>query len=414
MPTRIYNSPNPGMMIPSQWQRWLWCVLLFSQLSAATDWHQHVAELSAKISAITGPGVVALNMANQSSLGSSDAEEIRRELVSALEPAGVKVWQPDQASATIKLTLSQNLQDYVWVAEVQQGAAESHVVFVSMPRPNLPIAAQNVPPLTLRATQLFSQPEPMLDVALLEGNPQRVAVLGRSAVTLHEMQNGSWSLVQSLPITSPNPLPRDARGRIILRKDHLFDVYLPGLICQSSRSTPLQMSCSPSDDPWPLAPDSAGLSAFFSPTRNFFTGALVPGIGKQNSAPPFYSAAPIPRTNYMLWVFAGVDGQLHLLDGFNQQSPGRIRWGSDVAAVHAACRATWQILADSPETDSADSIQAFEFADREPAVVSPKLALNGSVTALWTAPGESSAIAIYRDFATGNYEALQLNLDCGR
>jgi hypothetical protein len=414
MPTRIYNSPNPGMMIPSLWLRWVLCVLFFSQLSQAADWHQHIAELSAKISAITGPGVVALAVTNESSISSSDAEEIRRELVAALGPAGIKVWQPDQASATIKLTLSENLQDYVWVAQVQQSTADAHVVFVSMPRPYLAPAAQNVPPLTLRATQLISQPEPILDVALLEGNPQRILVLGRSAVTLQEMQNGSWTLVQSLPITSPNPLPRDARGRIVLRKDHLFDVYLPGLICQSSRSSPLQMTCSPSDDPWPLAPESAGLSAFFSPTRNFFTGALVPGIAKQNSAPPFYSAAPIPRTNYVLWLFAGVDGQLHLLDGFNQQTPGRIRWGSDVAAVHAGCRSDWQVLADSPEIDSTDSIQAFEFADREPAAVSPKLTLNGNLTALWTAPGETSAMAVYHDFATGNYEALQLNLDCGR
>lgn len=414
MPTRIYNSPNPGMMIPSLWLRWLLCVLFFSQLSAAADWHEHVNELSAKISAITGPGVVALTVSNQSSISSSDVEEIRRELVSSLEPAGIKVWQPDQASGTIKLTLSENLQEYVWVAQVQQGSADNHVVFVSMPRTYLTALAQNAPPLTLRATMLISQPEPILDVKLLEGNPQRALVLGRTAVTLQQMQNGTWTLLQSLPITSPNPLPRDARGRIVLRRDHLFDVYLPGLICQSSRSTPLQMACSPTDDPWPLAPESAGLSAFFSPTRNFFTGALVPGIGKQNSAPPFYSAAPIPRTNYMLWVFAGVDGQVHLLDGFNQQTSGRIRWGSNVAAVHPACRPDWQVLADSPEIDSTDSIQAFEFADREPAAVSPKLTLNGDVTALWTAPGESSAIAVYHDFATGNYEALQLNLDCGR
>jgi hypothetical protein len=219
-------------------------------------------------------------------------------------------------------------------------------------------------------------------------------------------------MIQSLAISSPNPLPRDDRGRIFIRKDHLFDAYLPGLICHSTNSAPLSMRCSPSEDPWPL--QSQGLSAFFSPARNFFTGALIPGIGKQNSAPPFYSAAAIPRANYSLWIIAGLDGQVHLLDGINQQVLTRIHWGSDVAAVHPACRPDSLVLADAADSEATESIQAFEVPDREPAAVSPKLSLNGKVTALWSTPDGANAIAVYQNFSTGNYEALQLNFDCGR
>jgi hypothetical protein len=415
MPTRIYNSPNPGMMIPPLWLRWALCPLLFlPQLSAAADWHQPVSQLSAQIAGLIGPGVVALTVNNRSSITQSDAEQIRREMATALESSGVHVWQPDQAAAHIQLTLSENLQDYVWFAQVQQGSADTHVFLLSMPRPTMTPAGDNASAVTIRATSLISQPDPILDVTVLEGTPPRLLALGRTSITLEERQGSSWTVVQSLPITSPNALPRDARGKILVRRDHLFDAYLPGLVCQSANTTPLQMTCSASDDPWPVAPDSFGLSAFFSPTRNFFTGALVPGIAKQNSAPPFYSAAPVPRSNYVVWVFAGLDGQVHLLDGFNQQVLGRVRWGSNLAGVHAACRPGWQLLADSAETESADSIQAFEFADREPAAVSPKLALNGSVTALWPTAAADSAIAVYRNSQTGNYEALQLSLDCSR
>jgi hypothetical protein len=174
------------------------------------------------------------------------------------------------------------------------------------------------------------------------------------------------------------------------------------------------MNCSPSDDPWPLGPENSGVAAFFSPARNFFTGALVPGIGRQRSAPPFYSAAAVPRANYLLWIFAGLDGQIHLLDGFNQQVLAKVRWGSDVASVHAPCRSDWQVLADLAETEAPDAIQAFEFLDREPVPVSAKLNLNGSVTALHAGPGDGAALAIYRNSATGNYEALELNFDCTR
>jgi hypothetical protein len=244
--------------------------------------------------------------------------------------------------------------------------------------------------------------------------PQQILVLGRGAVTLQELQSGHWAVLQSLAISSPNPLPRDARGQIILRKDHLFDAYLPGLICHSNNSTPTTMNCTPSDDPWPLGAETFGLSAFFSPARNFFTGALVPGIGKQKSAPPFYSAAALPRSNYVLWVFAGLDGQVHLLDGFNQQLLTRVHWGSDIAAVHATCRPDWQVLVDIADSETADSLQLFEFADREPAPASPKLALNGRLTALRAAPGGENAIAVYQNSNTGNYEAVQVDFDCAR
>jgi hypothetical protein len=413
MQTAVYNSPNLEMTRLSSRLRWALCLcILFSQLSFATDWHDPVSQLAAKITAATGPGVVALEIYNRSSISSADADEIRREITASLATAGVRVWQPDQAAANIKLTLSENLQEYVWVAEIQAGATDAKVLLVSTPRTNFAVAAPNAPPITIRPTPLVSQADPILDVAIAENNPPRIIVLGRAAVTIQEFANQHWSIVQTLAITSPTPLPRDARGRIFLRKDRLFDAYLPGLICHSTNSAPLAMSCAPSEDPWPL--QAQGISAFFSPARNFFPGALIPGIGKQNSAPPFYSAATVPRANYSLWIFAGLDGQVHLLDGINQQVLGKVHWGSNVAAVHPGCRPDSLVLADAADSEPAESIQAFEFADREPAAVSPKLPINGSITALWSTPSAESAIAVYKNSSTGNYEALQLNLDCGR
>jgi hypothetical protein len=408
----IYNSPNPGMNFPSSCVRRALCLcLLVSRVGLAADWRQPVSELTEKITAITGPGVVALELVNRSSISSADTEEIRRELTSSLATSGVRVWQPDQAADTIQLTLSENLEEYVWVAEIHGARTDKNVLVVSLPRPDSAVLTENLPPVTIRRTLLVSQPEPILDVAVVEGTPRRALVLGRNSVAIEELENGRGSVIESLPVSSPKTLPR---GRIFLGKDHAFDAYLPGLICRSTSSTPLGMKCSPSDDPWPLGPENSGVAAFFSPARNFFTGALVPGIGRQRSAPPFYSAAAIPRANYLLWILAGLDGQIHLLDGFNQQVLAKVRWGSDVASVHAPCRSDWQVLADLAETEAPDAIQAFEFLDREPVPVSAKLNLNGGVTALRAGPGEGAGLAIYRNSATGNYEALELNIDCTR
>jgi hypothetical protein len=415
--TAVYNARNPEMVCNSSPVRWAWCLLvLFSQVAQAADWRRPEAQLAEKIAAITGPGVVALEVANRSSIGASEIEQIRRGLIASLADSGVRILAAEQAAAIVHVTLSENLQNYVWVAEIQQGTNDASVAIVTTLRPDSAINPQTAPPLTLHATPLISQPEPILDVAILEGNPRRMLALGENAVTVFEFvtNDGHWLSGQSLAISHDRPLPRDVRGRIVLRKDHLFDAYLPGMICRSTNASPLTLNCSRSDDPWPLQTDDFEVSGFFAPARNFFTGALVPGIGQQKLAPAFYSAAALPRGKYALWIFAAVDGHLHLLDGMNHQVEANIHWGSDLAGVHAPCRQDWQVLAASAGSGSDDSVQAFEFADREPAPVSQALQLKGTISALWTARSGDSATAVSRNSETGNYEAVQLTLTCSQ
>jgi hypothetical protein len=408
-----YNSRKLKMLFSS---RVLGTLICFAMVATAfaSDWRTPEAQLAGKIVAVTGPGVVALEVTSWSSISSADVEQIRAELTSLLANSGVRVWQPDQAAATIKLTLSENLQQYVWVAQIQQAANQESVVIVSVPRPASSVAAQNSQPLNLHATPVISEAEPILDFAVLEGSPRRLLVLGATAVTIHEFKDGRWLAGQSLPIKIPVPLPRDLRGRLFLRKDHLFDVFLPGLVCRSSGSAPLNMNCQQSDDPWPIQTEDAGLSGFFSPTRNFFTGALVPGILKQRSAPAFYSAAGIPRQNYTLWLFTAVDGTMHLLDGINDQVAARVHWGSDIAGVRSACRPSAQVVATMQQEDGRDSLQAFEVPDREPLAVSQKLPTSGNVTALWTSQAGDGITAVVRNSENGNYDALQISLSCAQ
>jgi len=415
LPAAVYNSRNPEMPCSLSRLRWIWCLLfLVPHFAQAADWRRSESQLAEKIAAITGPGVIALEVANRSSISSADADQIRRGLADSLANSGVRIFEPDQAAAVVKVTLSESLQNYVWVAEIQQGANDANVAIVAAARPDTAINAQNALPIALRATPLISQTEPILDAAILEGNPRRVLALGGNAVTVYEFKDGHWLPGQSLPIAHERTLPRDARGRIMLRKDHIFDAYLPGMICRSTNASPLTLNCLRSDDPWPLQTEDLGVSAFFAPARNFFTGALVPGIGQQKSAPAFYSAAALLRNKYTLWILAGVDGQLHLLDGLNHQVAANVHWGSDLAGLHAACRQDWQVLAASAGSGPGDSLQVFEFPDREPVPVSGPLELTGPITALWPSSSADSAIAISRDSETGNYDAVQLTLTCGQ
>jgi hypothetical protein len=396
--------------------RVLLLAILFSMVSTtlALDWRGAEQELARKIAAATGPGAVSVDVTNHSSLSKKDSDEISRGLRAQLEGLGVRIVKPEQAAATVAISLSENLQSYVWVAEIHQGAAEFSVVMVSTPRVDAPAFVRETPALTIRRTPIWSQEQPILDVAVLEeaSGPSHIAVLDPEKFAFYRLADGRWQPEQSLPITHSRPWPRDMRGRLIPRQDHLFDIYLPGLFCQSASSPSLSLVCHSSDDPWPLSQQFA-LGGFYATTRNFFTGVLSPGLGKQTSTAKFYAAAPLPRPTYTLWIFAGVDGTIRLLDGITEQT-AQLNWGSDLASIKTTCGSGWQVLATRPGDNSGDSVRAFEFPDRDPVAVSPALDFSGGITALWTEAKGGSAIAVSRNAEMGNYEAFRLAVACGQ
>jgi hypothetical protein len=397
----------------------------------ATDWSSSEQELARKIVAATGPGVVALTFQNMSSLGHRDNEIVENGLRSALQGLGLRFASADQSAATVKITLSENVTSYVWVAQIRQSAGEAAVAMISLARPEGSSAVRESVPLTLEKISLWTQSNPILDVAVLEENPAptHIAVLDGEKVALYRQQNGKWQQAQILRIAHTRPWPRDLRGRLIFGRDHLIDVYLPGVFCSSTASQ-VTLSCRESDDPWPLVPvvlttgkssvlPNAGANnanalpqtkAFFASTRNFFTGVVTPGVGKLTAVPKFYSAAPLPREKYTLWIFSATDGQIHLIDGVSDQiATGG--WGSDLAGLRTECGAGWQVLAGT-SGEEGDSLRAYEFPDRDPVAVTSALDFPGPITALWTEAKGDTAVAVIKNRETGSYEAFRLALAC--
>jgi hypothetical protein len=445
MRSAVYNSAIPDVILNTV-NRAFPSILRIAQLffvvmwpvmiGQAADWNGPEQQLARKIVAVTGPGAVALTVENRSSLGKRDSEIIQNGVHVALEALGLRFVKPEQAAATVAISLSENSMSYVWVAEIRQGTGDAAVVLVSAPRPEGPTTSRDSVPLTLSKIPLWTQDDPILDVSVLEESsaPTLIAVLDPNKISLYRQQRGKWQLQQELPITHQRPWPRDLRGRLVPARDHWFDVYLPGAICASGAASAPTLNCHDSEDPWPLISGtlnggaaaffpSAGLAsgastvvpqmkAFFAPTRNFFTGVLTPGTGKFTTVPKFYSGALLPREKYILWLFATTDGQTHLIDGVSDQVL-RLGWGSDLASVRTACGAGWQVLSSSPD-QVGDSVRAYEFPDRDPVAVSPAIDFSGPVTALWTESRGDTAIAVARNRETGSYEAYRLAMACGQ
>ena len=371
-------------------------------------------QLAHKIASVSGPGAVALDITNRSSLDDKAVREVRSALEAQLRTEGVRTANADESMGSVQVTLSESIREYVWAAEIVIGSDERGVVLTSAPRAQAAGVPSSTMPLALRKSFLLTQEQPILDAALVEmsGGP-RLLVLDAGQVAIYRQQGGRWEREASLAITHSRIFPRDLRGRLLLRRDHLFDAYLPGTICRSSGGAPLTLVCNDSNDPWPLTADDSGVRAFFAPARNFFTGALSPGIGKVSNAPSFYWAAALPRSNYTLWILAAVDGSIHMLDGMTDQVIRGAKWGSQLAAVRSSCGSGAQLLVTEAGDPEQDSVRAVEIPDREPVAASSPAEFDGPIGALWTEGSGNGAIAIVKRLDTGWYEAYRISVSCG-
>jgi hypothetical protein len=422
----------------------LFSLLIFSSLLFASTFTDTARQFADRISTIAGPGAIALDVMNRSSLDEKSAGEIRTALEGQLHDRGVRTVSADQSMGTVSVVLSESLREYVWTAEISIGTDQPRLALISFPRPPSSVFVGPSLPIKLEKTLLFSQSQPILDAVVIDvgeglsrdardSASARLLVLGADHVGIYHQVPGLrgdpggidlpktavWQLESSLPIPHIRTFPRDLRGRLILRRDRVFDVYLPGVFCRSSTFAPLRLDCNSSDDPWPLTADETGpnaIRAFYAPARNFFTGALSPGIGRISNAPAFYSAAGIPRGDYTLWVITAVDGSLHLIDGVTDQLLRNANVGSEIAYVTLNCVRHGQILiTDAGEPNhnrDRDTLRAIEIPDRDPVVVSPALEFNGSITALWSGWSRFDAVAVTHREDTGQYEAYRISTTC--
>jgi hypothetical protein len=409
------------------------CVLLAFAMSAqAADWGGPEQELARKIFAVTGPGPIIVSVENRSTLGRRDSEVIQNGLQHELQALGMRLVKNQQAVNPVVISLSENPASYVWVAQTRTSSGESAVVMVAAPRPGNSTTHESVP-MSLRKISLWTQDSQILDVAVLEEGaaPARIAVLDADRVSIFRMQAGKWQTEQTLGIVHVRPWPRDLRGRLVPAKDHLLDIFLPGVVCRgiAGAGSAFSINCRESDDPWPLVPWALGggnlasppgtppvtipaVNAFYASTRNFFTGVLTPAVGKLTTVPKFYSAAFLPHENHLLGLFAGVDNHVHMVDGFSDQVTG-LNWGSDLASLKTSCGAGWQVLTTSGE-GSVDEVRAYEFPDRDPIAVTASIDFAGAITALGTEQKGDTAIAVVRNRNTGSYEAFRLAISCNQ
>jgi hypothetical protein len=393
----------------------LLCLLpapLLAQAHPAGEWDEPASDLARQVAALTGPGLARLVIHNNSSLANGEIPAIRLLLERDLRSLGV-VAASNESATTIRVTLSENTQGGLWVAEVLEGT-ESRVAMVPVvlgeAAPTATTAA-----ITLRRTLLATEPDPILDAAVIAGRlvvlePERILVYPSASAVRSATSDAGVSEAQIFSIEATRPFPRDLRGRIFSAQDHLFDAYLPGVLCTGTNSGgPIGVTCAESDDPWPL---TATQRAFYNAVRDYFTGVLAPGFGMDLL--PFYTAADLPRPTGAAVLLNPVNGGVLLLENaVAKPVSGTGDWGSDFAVIRSGCGAGAQVLVSGSGAAAAgDSLRAFEISGREAIAVSPPLPIDGAITAISPAPDATAATIIVRRDAPLRYEASHVAALC--
>ncbi len=398
----------------------LFLLLLFAATPlcrAADDWSAPAADLARQIAALTGPGGIALSIANHSSIASDQVPAIRRTLLNELGKLDINDKPAADAATIVRVTLSQTARQGLWVAEVQQGT-EVRVAMVAVANAAPPTTQQGTAML-LRKTLLFSQPEPILDAALIplpgDASPaSHLVVLSAEQIATYHRDKAAWVKDRSFEIAHSRPYPRDIRGRLQTDASALFKAYLPGVICMASQpanGTAITVSCADSDDPWPLGVRKA----FYNSSRDYFTGVTIPSQGGETE--PFYSSAELLQQRGAVAVYSEVGGQFRVSDGSGLKPLAGTRdWGSDIAGVQSACGSGAQVLAASSGDAAQDSLLAYEIQGHDAVAVSAPLPLNGQVAAIWpmtsaTTPAAMMILEKQQPFA---YEAYSVSVVCNQ
>jgi hypothetical protein len=415
-----------------------------SAAPAPSPWEKPAAAMAAQIAEILGPGQARLTIRNLSTVSIDEIPAIRRLLEEDLKTLGVVASGAESANQ-IRLTLSENQRERLWVAEVVEGN-QTRVVMVEVEAANAR-QAQAGSGLTLRRQTVLETGDEVL--AMLETADALVAVEPEELV-IYGHSNEGWQERKRVAIGQKKPLTRDPRAIILSSPSgDGFDAWVAGVSCSGSYQ-PAQPAgewkarCRESDDPWPIwqpgvaqteaaAPaGSVGVTSikgFYNAARNYFTGIITPSLGVD--LPPFYSAALLPRATGAALLIGGIDGKIQMVENgaFKPGVPtdgnssvglkpvaGARDWGSDFAALQTGCGAGTQIIASGSGEALSDSLRAYELPALEAVPASALLAMDGTVTALWTASDGKSVFAVVRKTANpgtaDEYEVDRVTASC--
>lgn len=406
----------------------------------SSPWDSAARELVAKLAAagsVRGNGT--LSVQNMGSLDAPTAALIEHSLLVQLSAKGFRFVPPvtgvsgapppsalaNQPAIDIRVTLSENLNGLIWIAELRTPSGKKIVMLPVAVPPG--ISANEARPIPLlERTVVWRQAEPMLDFAMVGAAPDSAAqliVLTPERVAFYNFEQGMWRLGASSAVEHAHPWPRDLRGRIEVESGKL-SVYMPGIFCTGTVGAQIGLYCAPGEEKlWPVdgsglvtgAVSQGGSLARLDPARNYFLDPIQSSNGGEPKFARFYSAGLQTAYGGNLAILAGLDASAQLREGGDEIAARFTGWGSDIASLNDTCAAPSPVLVTGTGDDtSIDTIQIYQIADRQAVAVGQPISFPGPVRSLWAASDGKSARAVSQNLQSGMYEASNLSISCNR
>jgi len=365
--------------------------------------------------------VFSLSLQNRSELSAVDTAIVYREIEAELFRQNKRIVAENAGVTHIRITLSENLDGLLWIAEVLGGDSRT-IVVVTVPHPARHPSATSTPRLIIKHELLWEQVEPILDLTLLadqSGSLKEMLLLEPLRILIYRKEENRWKLHDLAALMPPSPPSRDPRGRID-QGIGKFDLHLSGAHCEAWILASLMTKCQPGSFPWPEFNGIDGSPARMVPGRNYFVAGPLSGTETSRVFSPHFSQAPLPHaTQSATIMFAGIDGRARVYDySGEEREPNVTGWGSDLVLLDVACTIGddlgGAVLATRPsDWTQNDAVTAFAFVDRRPMAASPPLEFPGPITVLWPMSDEE-ALVVVRNLETGRYEAHRLAISCGK
>jgi hypothetical protein len=339
------------------------------------------AQLAARTSSLLPRrSTVSLELQNLTTLPAAEWSSFRTSLQDELHKAGLET-AGTRPESRLRVTLSKDARGLLFVAEVFSGDNRQIAILPW----NLPAAPQSKPRVSLTQKPLWAQPDPILDILLVDSGSQML-VLSADKIASYRSAGDRWVPSATASLVLPRSLPRDPRGRLEAAGEG-FRAYLPVATCEGTWKPELRLTCSNGTAVWP------DTQAHWVADRNVLESEAI--------KTPFYAVAD--------GVFTMAGGRV--LDLSGRAVAGAEVWGSDVAGVDNPCGAGSELIASSANAER-EEVRAYQVANGQASPASDTILLPGPVTALWPAESHVQATLVVRNLQTGEYEASRLGLAC--
>jgi hypothetical protein len=200
-------------------------------------------ELARRIAAsLPGGTRVEIEVRNQSSLNDNDASALRATMADELGARGLRTSGEGPGAASIVITLSENVQGYVWVAQIQHGD-DSSVLLQSVPRETAGVAPPESEKIVLSKELLWTGPAHVLDAVEMQpssANPARLFLLVLEGADAY-VTDAVGSFRARVPV--PTFSGRGAEGRIVPLSGDSIGVAIGDSLCTMPLQSPTQSTC---------------------------------------------------------------------------------------------------------------------------------------------------------------------------